>query len=64
MVDIQHVIAPLALHSIFLDNENGHRDGLNGYIKFVINNDPTMQRWNVDDKEWAIRVLTNQANGR
>jgi hypothetical protein len=62
--DIQDVLAPLAFHSISLHDESGHKDDIDNYIKFVVNMDPMMERWKVDDKEWAIKVLMHQADGR
>lgn len=62
--DIQAALSPLAFRSISLQDESGHKDDINNYIKFVVNTDPMMQRWRVDDKEWAIKVLIEQADGR
>jgi hypothetical protein len=62
--DIQAVLTPLAFRSISLQDESGHNDDINNYIKFVVNTDPMMQRWRVEDKEWAINVLMEQADGR
>jgi hypothetical protein len=62
--DIQRVLDPLTLHSISLHDEGGHRDDIDNYIKHVVDTDPMMQRWKVDDKEWAIKVLMDHADGR
>ena len=62
--DIQAVLTPFALPSISLHDESGHTDDIASYIKSVINTDPTMQRWKVYDKKWAIKVLMEHADGR
>jgi hypothetical protein len=62
--DCQRVLTPLAFRSTTLHDESGHKDDINNYIKFFINADPMMQRWKVDDKEWAIKVLMDHADGR
>ncbi len=62
--DIRSVLAPLASHSISLHDESGHKDDIDNYIKFFVGTDPMMQRWSVGDKEWAIKALSEQADGR
>jgi hypothetical protein len=62
--DIRGVLAPLAFRSISLHNEFGHENDVDNYIKFVVDTDPKMQKWEVDDKERAIKILVDHANGR
>jgi hypothetical protein len=62
--DIQAVLTPLAFRSVSLHDKSGHKDDIDNYIKFVVDTDPVMESWKVDDKEWAIRVLMEQADGR
>jgi hypothetical protein len=62
--DIQGVLTPLAFRSISLSDESGHKDDIDDYIKFVVNTDAMMQKWKIDDKEWAIKVLMEHADGR
>jgi hypothetical protein len=62
--DIRDVLAPLAFRSISLHNEFGHENDIDNYIKFIVNMDPVMQRWEVDGKERVIKVLVGHANGR
>jgi hypothetical protein len=62
--DIQRVLIPLAFSTISLHDESGHREDINNYIKFFANTDPMMQRWKVGDRERAIKVLVEHADGR
>ena len=62
--DIQCILTPLAFCSISLHDENEHKDDIDNYIKFVINTSAMEQIWKVDDKEQAINVLMEQADGR
>ena len=58
--DIQAVFASLAFRSISLHN----KVDIDNYIKSFVNNDPMMENWKVDDKERAIKVLMEKADGR
>ena len=62
--DIQRILTPLAFGSISLHDENKHKDDIDNYIKFVINTSAMAKIWKVDDKEQAINVLMEQADGR
>jgi hypothetical protein len=59
--DIQDVLAHLAFSTISLNDESGHRDDINNYVKYVVNMDSKLK---AIDKEQAIKVLTEQADGR
>src|SRR6266403_2018304 len=55
--DISAALEPLPFRSISLHNENGHREDIAHYIKYVVNTDPNMQEWRATDKELVIDVL-------
>jgi len=61
--DIEHVLGPLAHHSISLHGESGQAWDIANYIKFVVKLDPNMGSWRSADKELVTEVLTRKANG-
>ncbi|SRR6266481_3662487 len=61
--DISAALEPLPFRSISLHNENGHREDIAHYIKYVVNTDPNMQEWRATDKELVIDVLTHKVDG-
>ena len=62
--DIERVLAPLASHAISLHDESGHKNDIDNYIKFSVNMNPKMPSWSEEDKEWVIKALSEQADGR
>jgi hypothetical protein len=62
--DTLDVRPPLALRSISLHDESGHKDDIDNYIKSFVNTDAMMQSWKEDDKEWVTKVLIEHADGR
>jgi hypothetical protein len=62
-MDIKSVLDSLAFRSISLHNENGQIEDIENYIRSVINTDLMMRRWHAADKQLAIEVLTNKADG-
>jgi len=61
--DIKAVLDSLAFRSISLHNEGGQIEDIENYIRSVVNTDLMMQRWHAADKQLAIEVLTNKADG-
>ena len=61
--NIEHVLIPLASHSVSLHCESGQAQDIAEYIKFVVNNGPRMEAWRKADKELVIDVLTKKADG-
>ena len=61
--DIKAVFDPLTFRFISLHDECGQREDIENYIKFVVNTDRMMRRWNAADKQLVIEVLTNKAHG-
>ena len=62
-MDIKSVLGSLAFRSISLHNQNGQIEDIENYIRSVINTDLMMRRWHAADKQLAIEVLTNKADG-
>src|SRR5258708_6423317 len=61
--DIRMVLEPLACHHISLHDENGQKDDIVNYVRFVVRSDRTMRRWRPEDKQLVIRTLTERASG-
>jgi len=61
--DIKAVLYPFTFRSISLHDESGQMEDINNYIKAVVNTDRMMRRWKATDKQQAIDVLTNKADG-
>jgi hypothetical protein len=64
-IDIQDVITPLTSLRVSLHNQSGQKQDIADYIKSVVYSDsePIMRRWRTEDKELAIKVLTERADG-
>ena len=62
-MDIKSVLDSLAFRSISLHNQIGQIEDIENYIQSVINTDLLMRRWHAADKQLAIEVLTNKADG-
>jgi hypothetical protein len=61
--DIKAVLDPLTFRSITLHEETGQMEDIEGYIRYIVNTDPMMRRWNMADKHFVIEALTNKADG-
>jgi hypothetical protein len=61
--DIKGVLDPLTFRSVSLHDESGQIEDIDYYIKSVVNMDPNMRRWKVEDKQLIIDVLTKNADG-
>jgi hypothetical protein len=62
-VDIESVLRPLAFHSVSLHEERGQTQDIFDYVTFVVNSDPEMRKWRIEDKERVIEVLSLKADG-
>ena len=62
-MDIKSVLDSLAFRSISLHNQIGQIEDIENYIQSVINTDLMMRRWHAADKQLAMEVLTNKADG-
>jgi hypothetical protein len=61
--DIKDILEPLEFHPISLHDEEGQRQDILDYVKFVVHSDPKMRRWTAEDKELAIDTLSQKADG-
>jgi hypothetical protein len=61
--DIKSILDPLTFCSVSLHDESGQLADIDYYIKSVIHTDPNMRRWNVEDKQFVIDVLTKNVDG-
>jgi len=61
--DIQTAFASLASHSVSLHGEAGQKEDIADYVRFVMNSDTRMRRWGENDKELAITILSQKADG-
>jgi hypothetical protein len=53
----------LEFHSISLHDEEGQKQDILDYVKFVVHSDPKMRKWTAEDKELAIDTLSQKADG-
>jgi hypothetical protein len=61
--DIEAVLHPLAFRSVSLHGENGQVRDIAEYVKFVVDTDPTMQKWREEDRKLVVEALTRKADG-
>ena len=61
--DIKAVLDPLTFRSISLHDESGQMEDIEGYIRYIVNTDRMMRRWNADDKQLVIEALMEKADG-
>jgi hypothetical protein len=64
-IDIRDVIEPLTSHRVSLHDQTGQKQDIVDYVKSIVysNMEPIMRRWRTEDKEHAIKVLSERANG-
>ena len=62
-VDIRLVLESLTSLKISLHEENGQKEDIIKYIKFVIRSDRSMRRWTEVDKQLVIDTLSDRADG-
>jgi hypothetical protein len=62
-VDIRDVLQRLALHHVSLHNEDGQKQAIIDYVTYVVNSDENMQRWRKEDRDLAIKTLSEKADG-
>src|SRR5712671_6007266 len=55
--DIRVVLEPLTLRHISLHVQDGQRDDIVDYVRFIVHSDRTMRKWKPEDKELVIDTL-------
>jgi len=61
--DIQTALESLTSHAVSLHGEAGQEKDIADYIRFIIDSVTEMRRWRENDKEKAITVLSQKADG-
>ena len=61
--DIKDFLDPLVLHTVSLHEESGQKRDVEEYIKSVVHTDPKNERWNAEDRQLVINILTRNADG-
>jgi hypothetical protein len=63
-VDIWDALEVLAVHNVSLEEQAGQNRDISDYIKSVVCSDPNMRRWRKEDKQLAIKTLTEKLGGK
>ncbi|KAH9975096.1 hypothetical protein BGW80DRAFT_1444660 [Lactifluus volemus] len=61
--DIIPTLKPLASHVVSLQDQDGQKEAINNYVKFVVHSDEWMKKWRKQDKELVINTLVRKADG-
>jgi hypothetical protein len=61
--DIQATLAPLASHTVSLHDEQGQKNVLADYVRWIVYSDKKMRRWREEDKEMVVETLSRNADG-
>ena len=62
-MDIRMVLEPLTSLNISLHDEIGQKEDIIKYIKSVVCSDRCMRRWTEENKQLAINILSDRADG-
>jgi hypothetical protein len=64
-VDIRNVLEPLTTISsrVSLHDEEGQKEDIVDYIRFVVYSDKKIMRWREQDQELVVETLSSRANG-
>jgi hypothetical protein len=61
--DIIPILEPLASHVVSLHDQDGQKEAIRDYVKFVVHSDEWMKKWRKQDKELVIDTLVRKADG-
>ena len=61
--DIKTVLEALTFRSVSLHDENGQKEDIENYIKWVVNTHRKMRRWKAEQRQLVIDMLTERADG-
>ncbi|KAH9975115.1 hypothetical protein BGW80DRAFT_1444668 [Lactifluus volemus] len=61
--DIIPTLEPLASHCVSLHDQDGQKEAISDYVKFVVHSDQWMKKWRIEDKELVIDTLLRKADG-
>ena len=62
-VDIKTILESLAFCSVSLHDESGQKKDIMTYIESIVNTNKNMRKWNPEQKQLVIDVLTKKADG-
>ena len=62
-IDIRTSLEPLTSNRISLHDQSGQKKDIVDYVNSVVHSDKDMRRWREEDKNVAIDVLSDRADG-
>jgi hypothetical protein len=62
-IDIRHALEPLTSRRVSLHEQSGQKEDIINYVTSVLQSDPKMRRWRVEDKNLVIEILSERADG-
>ena len=62
-VDIKNRLEPLAFKAVSLHDESGQKKDVADYVTTIVYSDAKMQAWRDDDRELAVKLLSEKADG-
>jgi len=57
------ILEPLTSRHISLHDQEGQKDDIANFVRFVVHSNERMRRWRSEDKEWVIDTLTERGDG-
>ena len=61
--DIQATLTTLASHSVSLHDEQGQKNDIAYYVKWIVYSDKKMRKWREEEKEMVVETLSRKADG-
>jgi hypothetical protein len=61
--DIIPNLEPLASHCVSLHDQDGQKEAISNYVKFVVDSDQWMKKWRIEDKQMVIDTLLRKVDG-
>jgi hypothetical protein len=64
-IDIRNVLEPLTSCRVSIHDQSGQKEDIRDYVRSVVYSDSEqiMKRWRTEDKELAIKMLSERADG-
>ena len=62
-INIQTSLEPLTLNRVSLHDQSGQKKDIVDYVNSVVYSDKNMGRWQEEDKNVVIEVLSDRADG-
>ena len=61
--DIQAVFKDLTLHAVSLHDESGQQEDIAEFVASFVRTDRKVRRWQDEDKDLVIKILSEKADG-